>query len=166
MNAYIISKKQTSTKSASARKAIKDLLSAPEKTTPFFTGEWLSISDNDIIEWFHEKTWLSPAELRSLCLDFISNKINHHAYGAGCHYELFESRRQETIAYALESLSKKISHHDLTLFKQHCDYNEEPESELACCDQCGCSVSAYDMACSMQYVGETLCANCCDLAMM
>ena len=149
-----------------ACKAVKQFLSVSPDVKHFFIGDWISINDNDIIKSFSEKTWDNSAALQSLCLDFAINKINDHSYGAGCHYELFESRRQETICFLLEILSGRISSNDLAILKKRCDYNEDTPNEIAQCDQCADSVDACEMARSIQYVDEILCAYCCNSAML
>lgn len=146
--------------------AFKAFLGIKSSDTRFFISGWVEINDNDIKTAIANKSGLDAAQLRRVFIDFIVQKINGSSHGAGCHYELYESRRQSSIKSVMASLSEKLSDSELDYFKRESGYEEAFKDEAGCCSECGEIITSYQLAYSLQYAGEELCSGCCHSAMI
>lgn len=134
----------------------------PQLNKNYWIGAWIEINAHELYEYSnntcHSSSDVSNQEIRTHFIELLINKINHHSYGAGQVYELFEERKQETLRVLFESLC--CSENEVILIKDRCDYLENIESFKDSCDECGVDVGALQMAMSLDRSGKTLCTNC------
>lgn len=116
---------------------------------------WLSFANNQSIN--HAATG-SLSDLTLCFLDFLKEKINDGGYGAGCHYELYEERRQEEIEIFLAKLN--LTDEESRYFKKKIEYIDNFTSFMSPCNDCENEVSPHESAMSLQMEGEDLCSIC------
>ena len=154
------------TKHQDLMQRFKDFLGVSWNDTEFFISGWVSIKGDEIQAQLGNKANLDDASIEEYFIDFVIQKINDSGYGSSCHYELYESRRQETIKTVLARLSDKLTTSEIAYFKQKVGYEEEFKDESGECLQCGQIITALEDAYSCQYVGKPLCSGCCHAEMI
>jgi hypothetical protein len=134
--------------------------SSPDNNS-YWVGGWIKLSAEELQHYVSQRDHLYPKvsfqEIRTHFINLIIHKINHHSYGAGLVYELYEERKQAVLRDLFEIAF--LSADEVIHIKTKCEYLDDAEPYRELCD-CGADIDALQLAKSLHMEGKALCINC------